>query len=65
MTLEFVGVLAGVAAEQALEGPLARVRADVALQLAGLGRTEGTVTPQEPQSGTGVGASVVSSAGET
>lgn len=33
MALQLVGVLAGVAAQEALEGTLPGVRADVALQL--------------------------------
>jgi hypothetical protein len=37
VTFQLIGVLAGIAAEAALEGTLARVGADVAFQFAGLG----------------------------
>lgn len=38
MSLELVGVSAGVAAKAALEGPFSRVRPDVSFQLAHLDR---------------------------
>ena len=41
VSLQLVGVLAGIAAQKALEGALPRVRADVTLQFTGLGTNEG------------------------
>lgn len=50
MPLQLVGVLAGVAAQKALEGALPRVRADVALQLTGLGKeARAPSTRQRPE----------------